>query len=109
MQISTSDEMHMEVEDGLTRAWTYIEHRAITIFNAALASDLRSDQVATAYGLGIFGCGFLQAPNVFFGNDENVRGGLRINVFEGKGVGVFINLFGRHFATDDAAEKTIFH
>lgn len=109
MQISASDEMHMEVEDGLTRAWTYIEHRAITIFNAALAGDLRRHQVAAAYGLGIFGCCFLHAPNVFFGNDENVRRGLRINIFEGKGVGVFIDFFGRHFATDDAAEKTVFH
>ena len=109
MQISASDEMHVEMEDRLSRARAYIEHSSISILNAALAGDLRGDQVAAAYGFGVFARGFLQTANVFFGNDENVRGGLRINVFECKGVGVFIDFFGRHFATDDAAEKTIFH
>jgi len=97
------------MEDGLSRPWTYIENGAISIFDAAVASDLRRHQVAAAYGLGVFGSRFLQTTNVFFWNDQNVCRGLWINVFERIGVRVLEDFLGRHLTTDNAAEETIFH
>jgi hypothetical protein len=44
---------------------------------------------------------------MFFGDDEDVGGGLRVDVFEGEDVVVFVDFFGGDFATEDAAEEAV--
>src|ERR1700676_5270645 len=44
---------------------------------------------------------------MFFGDDENVRGGLGVDVFEGEDVVIFVDFFGGDFAAEDAAEKAL--
>jgi len=93
----------------LPGARTDIEHRAISVFDGALAGNLSSRKMATSDEFGIFGRGFLQSRDVFLGDDQNVRRALRIEVFEGKRVLVFKDFLGRHFTTNNATEKTIGH
>jgi hypothetical protein len=41
VQNSATNQVDMQMEDGLARTWTDIDYGAISIFNAAAASDLR--------------------------------------------------------------------
>jgi hypothetical protein len=99
--------MHMEVEDGLSGARTDVEDGAVSVFDVALAGNLRGDEMAAANDFCVAGLGLFQTRKVFLGNDENMRGRLRVNVFEGEDVIVFVNLLRGEFAPDDAAEKAI--
>ncbi len=83
----------MEMEDGLSRAWAYVVHGAVSTLNAALAGDFGGDQLAVSQQLGIGFLGFFQADDVLFRNDQHVRGGLRVDVLEGESFFVFVNLF----------------
>src|ERR1700680_1520764 len=44
---------------------------------------------------------------MFFGDDEDVGGGLRVDVFEGEDVVVFVNFFGGDFSAENAAEEAV--
>lgn len=99
----------MEVEDGLSGAGADVHDSAIAVFDGALAGDVGGGELAAADEVGILGLGFLQAGNVFFGNDENMRGALRVEIFEGEGVVVFVDFLGRDFAAHDATKQAIRH
>jgi len=99
--------MDVEVEDGLSGAGANIENGAIALFDVALASDLSGGKMATADDFGVVGFGFLQSSEMFFGDDEHVRGSLRINVFEGEDVVVFVDFFRGDFSAQDAAEEAV--
>ena len=101
--------MHVQMENGLAGALADVEHGAIAIFDGALAGNVRGGEVAAPDEFGIFGRSFLQSGDMLFGDDENVGWALWVEVFEGEGVCVFIYFFGRHFAANDATEKTISH
>src|SRR6266481_1055918 len=90
---SSAEQMQMEMEDGLSRAWAYVVHGAVSTLNAALAGDFGGDQLAVSQQLGIGFLGFFQADDVLFRNDQHVRGGLRVDVLEGESFFVFVNLF----------------
>lgn len=81
----------MQVEDRLSRLGTHIEHSTIAIFNAAPASQLGCHQVKATNELSILNLCLFQAGNVLLRNDEQVSWGLRVDVFEGKSVRVFVN------------------
>src|SRR5207244_13244315 len=97
------------MEDGLARSLPDVEHGAIAIFNAALAGNVRSSQMASANCVGIFTRGFFQSTNVSFGDDQHMRRRLGIDVLECKRVLVFIDFLCANFSTNNTAEKTIFH
>ena len=69
-----------------------VVHRAISVLDAALAADLRGDELAVAEDLGVFRRGFLQSNDVPLGNDEHVRRRLGIDVFEDVHLVVFVHL-----------------
>src|SRR5437660_256297 len=78
------------MEDGLACSLANVEHGAIAIFNAALAGNVRSSQMASANCIGILARSFCQPANGFFGNDQHMRRRLRIDVVKCKRVLVFI-------------------
>jgi len=43
------------------------------------------------------------------GDDEDMRGRLRINVFESEGLLIFINFLAGYFALNDPAEQAVAH
>ena len=58
--------------------------------------------------MGVFQLHIEHVFDVFLGNDENVYGGLRTNVFESHHAIVFENFFTRQGALNDFAENTFF-
>jgi hypothetical protein len=97
----------VEVEDGLSGAGADIEDGAVSLLDVALAGDLSGGEVTAADDFGVGGLGFFQSGKMFFRNDENVRGGLRVDVFEGKNVVVLVNFLGGDFTAEDTAEKAV--
>ena len=83
----------MNVKDGLSGAGPDIVNRAIARLNVAFAAQLSGDQLHVAKDRRVVSFGFFQSGNVFLGNNEKVRGRLRMNVFEDKNAIVFIYLF----------------
>ncbi len=95
------------MENRLSGAGAHVEDRAVSLLDVALAGDLGGGEVAAADDFGVGGLGLFQSGKMFLGNNENVRGGLRVDVFEGEDVVVLVNFFGGDFAAEDAAEEAI--
>ena len=70
----------------------------VSIFNLPLAADFRCCQVQTANQFGIFRLRFFQPAHMFLRNDQNVRGSLRVDVFKGERVLVFVDPLGGNLA-----------
>lgn len=97
----------MEVENRLSGARPDVEDGAVSLLDVALAGDLGGGEMAAADEFGVGGLGLFQSRKMLFGNDENVRGRLRVDVFEGENVVVLVNFLGRNLAANDAAEEAI--
>ncbi len=95
------------MENRLSGAGAHVEDGAVSLLDVALAGDLGGGEVAAADDFGVGGLGLFQSGKMFLGNNENVRGGLRVDVFEGEDVVVLVNFFGGDFAAEDAAEEAI--
>ena len=104
---AAAEKVDMEVEDGLSRARADVEDGAVSLLDVALAGDLRRRQMAAADQFRVFGLGLFQSGKMFFGNDENVRGGLRLDVFKGEDVIVLVNFFGGDLAANHSAEEAV--
>lgn len=97
----------MEVEDRLPSAGTDVKDGTISLLDVALAGDLGGGEMAVADDFGVRGFGFFQPGKMFLGNDENVSGSLRVDVFEGEHVVVFIDFFRWNLAANNAAEEAV--
>lgn len=81
----------MEVEDRLSGAGTDVDDGAVSLLDVALAGDLGGREVAAADDFGVGDLGLFQSSKMLFGNDEDVRGRLGADVFEGEDMIVFVN------------------
>jgi hypothetical protein len=70
--------MQVQVEDALSRARPNVVDGAVTLLDAALARELRRGQLAIANDLRLFRLRLFQSDDVLLGDDEQVRGRLRI-------------------------------
>lgn len=104
---ASAEEVDVKMEHRLSGAGADVENGAVSMLNVALAGDLGGGEVAAADDFGVGGLGLLQSGEMFLGDDENVGGGLRVDVFEGEDVVVLVDFFGGNFAAEDAAEKAI--
>ena len=95
------------MKHGLPGPGTYVEHGSISIFNFAFARDLRRRQVAAADDVCIGGFGLLQSGEVPLGDYQNMRWRLRLNIFKGKNVLIFMNFLGGNVAANNSAKKAI--
>jgi hypothetical protein len=107
MERAATNQVHMHVENGLTGSWPDVQHRAISIFDGAVASNAGSGEVAEANQLGVFRGGFLEPSDVLFWNYQNVSWTLRIQILKREDPVVFVNFLGRHLSAYDAAKKTV--
>jgi len=106
-QRATADQVNVKMEDGLSRAGADVENGAISLFDVALASDVGGGKVAVPDDFRVGGLCLLQPGKMLFRNDENVRRGLGIHIFEGEDIFVFVNLLSGNFAAKDAAEQAV--
>jgi len=97
----------VEVEDGLSGAGADVEDGAVSVLDVALAGNVGSGEVAAADDFCVGGLRLFQSGKMFFGDDEDVSWGLRVDVFEGEDMVVLVNFFGGNFAAEDAAEEAV--
>ena len=91
----------------LAGAGAHVNDCTVSAFNVALAGDLGSGKMAPSDEFGVMCIRFLQAREMLFGDHENVGGGLRMNIFKGKNVIVFVDLFSGNFTAKYVAEKAV--
>lgn len=96
--------MHMQVEDGLSGARADIQHRAVTVFDRTVVCDARGRQMAEPDQGRVFRRRFLKSGDMFLWNDEDMSRALRMDVFKGKNVIVFMDFPGRNFAANNPAK-----
>ena len=68
---------------------------------------LRRREMTASDDFGVVFLGFFQSGKMSLGNDQHMRRCLRIDVFEGEHVLVFMNLLGGNLSANNAAEKAI--
>jgi len=103
-QRASADQVNVQMKNGLSRAWSHVEHGAISVLDRTVARNLCRRQVAAPYQLRVFGRGLFEAGNVSFRDDQHVRRSLRIQIFKSKRVFVFKDFFGWHFAANNPTE-----
>src|SRR5690349_10461179 len=92
-KLASTEQVQVEVEDGLAGVRTDVVDRAVAVIEAALARQFRRDQVRVADNAGILVSGFFQSSDVLFRHDQDMGGRARIDVFERENGLVFIYLF----------------
>ena len=97
----------MDVEDGLSAGGADVEDRAVSVFDLAVAPDLRSDELHVSEEFGVFSSRFVQTIDVTLGDDEDVRWRAGIDVFKNENLIVFEDFFRRNGAGDDLAEEAV--
>lgn len=109
MHLSPAEQMQVEMEDRLSGVRADVIHGAISALKLAFAGELCRDELAIANQFCIgFAC-LIDADNMLFRHDENMRRRSRLDVFKGKNFIVFVNFFRRNAAGDDLAEEAVGH
>src|SRR5215470_17580270 len=99
--------MQVQVEDGLASAAAGVDYRAVAALQFSFSRDLRGYHGHGSEHSFVFRARFCQRRKMLLGTNQNMRGRLRINVLEGKNVGVFIHHFGGNLFSCDFAEQAI--
>ena len=97
----------MQVKYRLSGARTDVEYCPVSMLDISPACNFGGGEVAAPDKFRVFGLSLLQPGEVFFGNDQYVRGGLRMDVLEGENVVVFMDFLRGRFAAEDAAKQAI--
>lgn len=109
MHLPSTQQMQVQMENGLARVRAHVVHRAKSVLQLALAGDLCRHKLAIAHQFGIGLGRLINSDNMFLGDDQDVRRRLRLDVFKRKSLFVLINFFGRNFPGDDLAEEAVSH
>ena len=105
MQLSSAEEVDVEVVDGLAAVGAGVEHQAVAVGEVLGAGDFAGGVEELAEAGGIVLCGVGVRGEVVFGDDEDVCGRLGVDVWEGEGVLVLVEAGNGDFAGDDFAEE----
>ncbi len=96
----------MKMKNRLARLLSVVQNGA-ELVDSLLPGDLAADPYDPAHQLFVLcgqGC---RAADMFFGDDQEVDGGLGRNVPEGKNFIVFVQFVRRDFSLDDFAEQAV--
>jgi len=98
--------VNVDVKDRLARGLAVVHYEAVAIVvKSENSCDLGCADDQCADGRRVRHCEIVQHRDVLAWNHEKVRRCLRIDVFEGDYVVIFMNLARRDFTRDDAAEE----
>jgi hypothetical protein len=106
---AAAEQVQMQVEDGLARSGADVVDRSVAALYAPLASQFGRHQLAITDQLRIRFLRFFEVYNVSLGDDEQVSGGLRIDVLENESLIIFVNFPGWHITGDNLAEEAVSH
>jgi len=91
--MAAAEEVQVKVEYGLAGARTVVEDGAIAGEEVAFGGKLGGDELEFAEKGGVARMRVLQRGEMLARADENVRGGLRADVFEGEDLVIFVDEF----------------
>jgi hypothetical protein len=83
-KMTAAEQMQMEMKDGLARPAAIVYDGAVAFQKIAFAGKLRGDQLEFAKNGLMIGCGLVQRFEMFARANQNVRGRLWTDVFEGE-------------------------
>src|SRR5215831_4908548 len=109
MHLPSTQQMQVQMENGLSRVRAYVVHRAKSVLQLALPGDLGGDQMGVADNLSIRLGQVIDTGNVSFGDNQDVRGRAGLDVFKGEDLLIFVNFLRRYGAGDDLAEEAVSH
>jgi len=95
----------VEVVDGLAAIGAGVDDQAVAVGEVLGAGDFAGGVEELAEDAGVVLGGVGVRGEVVLGDDEDVRGGLGVDVREGEGVLVFVEAGDGDFAGDDFAEE----
>src|SRR5690349_2590111 len=109
-EAAAADEVQVDVEDRLPGVAVGVEHHPEAAGrNAALFGDGGRAPRQLADNRVVLRRQLVERRDVALGDDEHMRRGLRLDVFEGQDAFVLVHDLGWQLAVDDLAEKTVRH
>jgi hypothetical protein len=99
----------MQVKYGLSCMRAYIGDEAVAIFQLALVGDLFSDGKDLSQDRTIVWLNVAHRGDMTRGNDQEMYGGLRMNIFKGDDMIILVHNFARYLARDNFTEEAILH
>ena len=107
--MSSTQQMQVQMEDCLARVRTHVVDGAKAMLQLAFARYLGRNQLAIANKFGVGLRGLVNAHDMLFGDDQNVRRRAGFDVLEDINLLVFVYLLRGNFSGDDLAEEAISH
>ena len=105
--MSSSQQMHVEVIDSLAAVWAGVDDETKTVVEMLLLCNFRCSTEQLAEEFGFAEGGVREGAEVLLGNDQNMHGGLRIDVREGEHVIVLKEARDGDCAGGDFAEEAV--
>jgi hypothetical protein len=105
--VAAAEEVEVEVIDGLSAVGAGVDDEAVAVGEMLVAGDLGGGGEEVAEEGRVGGGGVGGRGDVLFGNDEDVGGGLRVDVGEGEGEVVFVEAGDGDGGGGDLAEEAV--
>ena len=109
MHLPTTQQMQMQMENGLARVRAYVVHRAKSVLQLALLGDLSGDQVGIANNLCVRLGQVIDTDNMFLRDNQHMCRRAGFDVFKGEDLLIFINFLRRYGSGNDLAEEAVSH
>jgi hypothetical protein len=103
--LAFGEEVDVEVRDGLASVGAVVDHEAIAAGELEFLRELSGNQEEVAELGFVGGCGFTDAGDGLFGNDQEVERCLGLNVVDDDAAVVFVFDLRGYFAVDDFLEE----
>jgi hypothetical protein len=104
---ATAEKVKVKVIHCLSAIVTGIDRDSIAIGQTDLFGDLFGTQQQVPEQIAILGSGIGEGRDGLFWNDEDMNGGLGVNVVESQASVVFVNDICRNFATNNFAKNRV--
>ena len=105
--MSAAQQVQMQVVHSLPAIVACVHDDPVAIVQLLFACDLSRRGHQMAHQRRIFSQRLRRRANVLFGNDQQMRGRLRIDVGKADAEFVFVHAVGRNGAVDNLAEQTV--
>lgn len=94
---------------GLPTILAIVNYDAIAVTQSGVGGNLAHHAEQVTEESVVFAMGVGEAGNGFFGDDQNVSGGLGADVVEGEAEIIFVDDISGNFAADNFAKNSVAH
>ena len=97
--------MHMQMRDGFATVLAIVNHDAEAVFQVKRLRHGSSGEQQMAEKRRVFGLRFTNSSDHLFGDHQNMRWRLRVDVVDSNALSVFVFDLSRNFAGDNFFEE----